>query len=239
MNEPHAVVAHETRHTPSDLRALSDRIERMREEERTRIARELHDELGQLLTGIKLDFAVALQRLRELKAPGDVVDRLQSAVGQIEIGIVMVRRIAGDLRPAPLDHQDLPGAIEYEARKISARSGIGIDVSNRVTASIEPQLATAAFRIFQEAVTNAVRHSRATAIMVGLETSARKRLVLSIQDNGVGMADAQLRGEQCLGLTGMRERARALGGDVRITSRRGRGTSVAMTLPLRIDRTRR
>lgn len=97
-------------------------------------------------------------------------------------------------------------SVEYEARKLSAQSGIDIEVSNRVTAPIEPQLATAAFRIFQEAVTNSVRHSRATTITVGLETSARKRLVLSIQDNGVGMAGEQLRGEQCLGLTGMRER---------------------------------
>jgi signal transduction histidine kinase len=101
-----------TRPAP-DPRTVSEHVERMREEERARLARELHDELGQLLTGIKLDFGVLLRRLREVKTPGDVVDRLQSAVGQIDIGIAMVRRIAADLRPASLDHQDLGGAIEY------------------------------------------------------------------------------------------------------------------------------
>lgn len=218
-------------HAPEDLRALSDRIERMREEERTRIARELHDELGQLLTGIKLDFSAALRRLRDIKAPGDVVDRLQSAVGQIEIGIAMVRRIASDLRPALLDHHDLGGAIEHEARKISAQSGIAITVSARLDVPIEPERATAAFRIFQEAVTNAVRHSRATAITATLAVKRRDQLVLNVRDNGVGMTRDHRQREQSLGLMGMRERARALGGDVRITSRPGQGTVVAMTLP--------
>src|SRR4029434_5910716 len=93
-------------HTELDA-ALAERLEQMREEERTRIARELHDELGQLLTGIKLDFASALRRLQELKTSGDVIDKLQSAMGQVDIGIAMVRRIATDLRPAALDHRDL------------------------------------------------------------------------------------------------------------------------------------
>ena len=111
------------------LRALSERIETMREEERTRIARELHDELGQLLTGIKLDFSTSMRRLRELKIPGDVVDRIQSAMGQIDLGIAMVRRIATDLRPAQLDHHDLGGAIEHEARRVAGRTGLRIRVA--------------------------------------------------------------------------------------------------------------
>lgn len=226
----YAVTDSSTAHAPEDLRALSDRIERMREEERTRIARELHDELGQLLTGIKLDFSAALKRLREIKAPGDVVDRLQSAIGQVEIGIAMVRRIASDLRPALLDHHDLGGAIEHEARKIGAQSGIPITVSARLDVPIEPERATAAFRIFQEAVTNAVRHSRATAITASLSVKGRE-LVLQVRDNGVGMTKNSQQREQSLGLMGMRERARALGGDVRITSKPGQGTMVAMTLP--------
>src|SRR5215216_8140600 len=123
----------------------------MREEERTRIARELHDELGQLLTGIKLDFASALRRLQEVKTPGDVIDKLQSAMGQVDIGIAMVRRIATDLRPAALDHRDLGGAIEDEARRVAARSGLHIRVANRVTENFAGERATAVFRIFQEA----------------------------------------------------------------------------------------
>jgi signal transduction histidine kinase len=221
-------------HSTPDLIALSDYLERMREEERTRIARELHDELGQLLTGIKLDFGSTLRRLRELKAPLDVVDRLQSAAGQIDIGIEMVRRIAGDLRPPLLDHHDLGGAIEFEAKKHAARSGLRIRVSSRVSRAVPPELATATFRIFQESLTNAVRHSGASSVVTRL-TITRRELHLFVRDNGVGISEERLHSGQCLGLLGMRERARALGGEVQIKGKRGHGTILAMTLPLRAD----
>ena len=213
----------------SNHRALSEHIERMREEERTRIARELHDELGQLLTGIKLDFAVLLRRLRDLETPPDVVDRLQATVGQIDIGIAMVRRIASDLRPALLDHHDLGGAIEFEAKKLAAKSGVPITVSSRGSAAVDPERATAAFRVFQEAVTNALRHAQPTAIAVTLAVGKDGTLTLTISDNGVGMTPGS--GENSLGLMGMRERARAVGGEVRISSRSGEGTTVTMVLP--------
>jgi two-component system sensor histidine kinase UhpB len=121
---------------PGDLRALSERIEQMREEERRRIARELHDELGQLLTGIKLDFSASARRLGELRIPGDVADKLQSAIGQIEIAIAMVRRIASDLRPAALDHRDLGSAIEEEARRVAPASGSRCPTAWRATSSL-------------------------------------------------------------------------------------------------------
>ena len=221
-------------HSSPDLIALSDYLERAREEERTRIARELHDELGQLLTGIKLDFGALLRRLREMKVPGDVVDRLQSAAGQIDIGIEMVRRIAGDLRPPLLDHHDLGGAIEHEARKCAARSGLRIRVSSRLHGEVPEELATAAFRIFQEAITNAVRHSGASTVVARL-TMAKRELLLYVRDNGTGFSEEQLHSGRCLGLLGMRERARALGGDVQIKGKPGHGTILAMTLPLRAD----
>ena len=202
----------------------------MREEERTRIARELHDELGQLLTGIKLDFSSAIRRLRDVKAPGDVIDRLQSALGQVEIGITMVRRIASDLRPASLDHQDLGGAIEFEARRRTAQSGIRIDVSHDVQHQLDPVLATVAFRIYQEALTNAIRHAEAEEIRVHVETTGNA-LTLMVADNGVGMPTPS-GGEPALGLIGMRERAHAAGGDVTFVSGEGRGTQVMLTLPL-------
>ena len=213
---------------------MSEHAERIREEERARLARELHDELGQLLTGIKLDFGALLRRLHELKTPGDVVDRLQSAVGQIDIGIAMVRRIAADLRPASLDHHDLGGAIEYEARRLEAQSGLHIRVTNRIDSTVPPEQATAAFRILKEALTNAVRHSNATSVSVRISSTAGGKLVLGVKDNGIGMAQRLLETGRCLGLLGMRERARALGGDVRITSTKGRGTLVTMSVPLRL-----
>jgi signal transduction histidine kinase len=214
-----------------DLRALSDRIEQMREQERTRIARELHDELGQLLTGIKLDFSATARRLRELRTPGDVVDRLQSAIGQVDIAIAMVRRIATDLRPAALDHRDLGSAVEDEARRVAARSGLRIRVSNGICGNVPPEQATAAFRIFQEAITNAVRHAGATSVRARIRTT-RGRLSLYVRDDGAGISEDRLDATSSLGLLGMRERARSAGGELRIRGSAGRGTLVALLLPL-------
>jgi signal transduction histidine kinase len=216
---------------PRYLRALTERIEQMREAERTRIARELHDELGQLLTGIKLDFAATIRRLREIKTSGDVVDRLQSAVGQVDIAIAMVRRISSDLRPAALDHRDLGGAIEDEARRVAARSGLRIRVASEIEANVAPELATAAFRIFQEALTNAVRHAHATSVSARV-TTARGRLRLYLRDNGIGVPDECLTAHGSLGILGMQERARSVGGDLAIRSRPGKGTTVTFRLPL-------
>ena len=212
--------------------ALAERLEQMREEERTRIARELHDELGQLLTGIKLDFVATIRRLRQLKTPGDVVDRIQSAVGQIDLGIAMVRRIATGLRPPGLDHRDLGGAVEYEARRMAAMSGIAMPVIARVNHAVDTEIATAAFRVFEEALTNAVRHSHASSIATTVGTTPRgRRLMLYVTDNGVGIPRNRLNARS-LGLLGMSERARTVGGTLRITSRAGQGTRVLLTLPL-------
>jgi signal transduction histidine kinase len=216
---------------PAGLRALSERIEQMREEERRRIARELHDELGQLLTGIKLDFSASLRRMREVSLPGDITDKLQSAIGQIDIAITMVRRIAGDLRPAALDHRDLGGAIEDEARRVSARSGLRVRVSNRVSIDLEPELATAAFRIFQEALTNAVRHAQASRVHARI-TTTDERLLMAIHDDGIGLPGNRSGSDTSLGMLGMHERARSVGGQLRLRSRTGRGTLVLFRLPL-------
>lgn len=215
--------------------ALAERLEQMREEERTRIARELHDELGQLLTCIKLDFVATVRRLREVKTPPDVVDRLQSAVGQVDLGIAMVRRIATGLRPPGLDHRDLGGAVEYEARRMAAIAGIAMPVVARVTDAVDGETATAAFRVFEEALTNAVRHAHASCITTTVGTTKRGRLMLYMSDNGVGIPRRRLNA-RALGLLGMSERARKLGGTLRITSRAGQGTRVLLALPLEPER---
>jgi signal transduction histidine kinase len=216
-------------HSSEQLRALTAHLEQMREAERTRIARELHDELGQLLTGIKLDFAASVRRFRECQVPPDIVERVQSAMMQIDLALAMVQRIASDLRPAALDHRDLGGAMEYEARVVSTRSGIAIRVVNRIAADIPPLAETTTFRIFQEALLNAVRHARATQIVarVGMRFS---RLVMYVRDNGIGCPDVSQ--SASLGITGMHERARSVGGTLTIRGRRNRGTLVAFHLPL-------
>ena len=219
---------------PRHLRALTERIEQMREEERARLARELHDELGQLLTGIKLDFSAAVRRLHEFKAPPDVVDRLQSAMGQVDIALAMVRRISSDLRPAGFDHRNLGGAIEREARRVAARSGLSIRVMTAAGGNVRREVATTAFRIFQEALTNVVRHSKATAVSVRL-TTAKGQLRMVLRDNGGGFSDEHLAADASLGILGMQERARSVGGELAITSRRRLGTVVTCCLPLGTD----
>jgi signal transduction histidine kinase len=202
----------------------------MREAERTRIARELHDELGQLLTGIKFDFGASVRRLRECNAPPDVIERIQSAMMTIDLAIGTVQRIATELRPAALDHRDLAGAVKYESRIVSTRSGLSIRVVDHIDTAMSPEIETAAFRIFQEALLNAIRHARATRIAVRLGTR-NSRLALYVRDDGIG-CPATLEPGKCLGITGMQERARIVGGAVTIHSRRGRGTLVALCVPL-------
>ena len=219
--------------SPEQLRGLTERIEQMREAERARIARELHDELGQLLTGIKLDFSAAVRRLREMKPAGDIVDRVQSAIMQIDIAITTVGRISGELRPAALDHRDLGGAIEYESRLAALRSGLDVRVVNRVIDAVPLDAATAAFRIFQEALTNAVRHSQATRISTRVVTRV-SRLELYVRDNGKGIDSNDA--SASFGILGMHERARNAGGRLVIRGRPGRGTLLALCLPLGAER---
>lgn len=213
------------------LRALSERIEQMRELDRARIARELHDELGQLLTGAKLGLGSALRELRETRVSGTVVDRLQSGIGHLDLGLAMVRRIASDLRPSALDHRDLVGALEDEARRVSSLSGVRIRLANRLREAVNPDRAIVAFRVFQEALTNVVRHSQASAVSTVITNLPDGRLMLCVRDNGVGIADERLHARESLGLLGMRERARGAGGHLHIEGRPGRGTRVILTLP--------
>jgi signal transduction histidine kinase len=144
----------------------------------------------------------------------------------------MVRRIATGLRPPGLDHRDLGGAIEYEARRMSAIAAIDMPVVVRVAHTVDAEVATAAFRVFEEALTNAVRHAKATCISTTVGTTTRGRLMVCVSDNGVGIPRARVDRGPSLGLLGMSERARKLDGTLRVTSRPGHGTRVLLVLPL-------
>jgi signal transduction histidine kinase len=213
------------------LRRLSARIESTREEERTRVARELHDELGQTLTSLRLDVARLTQHLASSEPPLEVVNRLQSLVGQVELSIETVRRIAQGLRPATLNHHDLATAIRSETLAFQARTGIRCRFTSRVAVDRSDVVrATAIFRILQEALTNVARHAQAGAVTVRLWEKARC-VWLDVRDNGRGMTDAELSNEHAVGLVGMRERAAGLGGEVRILSAPGKGTRVTVRIP--------
>ncbi|MGH9237870.1 MAG: sensor histidine kinase [Vicinamibacterales bacterium] len=212
------------------LRALTERLQRVREVERTRVARELHDELGQSLASIKRGFAGTVPQFQERKAPPDVVARVQSAMMHIDLAIATVRRIADGLRPQALDDRDLGGAVDHEAQVVSARSGISVRVVSRINVEIPPEVETAAFRIFQEALLNSVRHARPSRIVARVSTHA-SRLLLCVRDDGIGCPDIS-ESSRRLGLIGMHERARSVGGRIRIRGRSGRGTLMALQIPL-------
>lgn len=213
------------------MRQLAARIQAAREDERASLARELHDELGQTLTAIKLELG-RMATLLDTRIAPMAVDRLQSMIGLVEIGIATVKRIATDLRPATLDHLGLPAAIRWEAMTFRARTGLRCDIrAEEQTTSLSADQETAVFRVFQEALTNVVRHGHASAVHVTL-AERRGIFELRIKDNGCGISDAQIRDPRAIGLLGMRERASLIGATFDITGRPGRGTLVTVRVPI-------
>jgi PAS domain S-box-containing protein len=211
----------ERKRVEEELRALSARRASTLEQERTRIAREIHDELGQQLTALKFE-AAAWESGTRTPAKGHLTRSIDAA-------IQAVRRIATELRPAILDHFGLVAAIEWMANDFSRRTGIECDCELDSTLQVDTALATTVFRIFQEALTNATRHSEAKLVLVRL-ASHDGRLELSVQDNGRGFSPGD--SSSSLGLIGMRERAKEAGGAVAISGVPGRGTRVVAWFPL-------
>lgn len=223
------------RATLEELRMLSGRLATVREEEQTRIARELHDELGVGLTCLKVD----LSRLRTImgeprgaRARKTMEDKIRSMVEQVDATIASVQRIVTELRPRILDELGLVAAIEWQCQDFQQRTGIPCTcVSSADDIAMEPEQATSLFRICQEALTNTARHAQATAIQV-LIKQLDNNLLLAIQDDGVGISREKLTESTSLGLLGMRERAASLGGQVTIAGSPGKGTTVTVRIPL-------
>ena len=213
------------------------RLELAREEERARVARELHDQLGQVLTSLKLEFMWLVDQLRQSEPkPGiQLVNKLQSLIGLIEVSIQSVRQISSDLRPAVLDHLGLKEAVQWEATKFQARTGIRCHVSWGVKDGLTDRTRQLAlFRILQEALTNVVRHAHAGAVRISMRVRGRV-LTLSIRDNGRGITKTELASVESIGVLGMSERARLLGGDLTISGLAGRGTTVTVRVPIMLD----
>ena len=224
-----AGISIERRQLDDQMRALSERVEAVREDERTGIARELHDELGQALTALKLDLAWLARRIA---GSPPAAGKIAEMIGTADELLLAVRRISAELRPGILDAVGLPAALEWQGEEFAARTGIECRVRSAVgDLDIDRGLATAMFRIFQEALTNVARHAGATAVEVDLRVEGG-RLRLAVSDDGVGLPD--IRRRSGLGLLGMRERARRLGGECVIRDREPRGTVVELDLPLRL-----
>jgi signal transduction histidine kinase len=210
------------------FRNLAAHLLSVREEERARISREVHDELGQSLTAVKMDLAWLAARLPRGNAK--MLKRIRST-GQLADSIIQsVRRISTELRPPVLD-LGLAAAVEWQVGEFQARSGVQCKVRLLIREVVTSNASTAMFRIFQETLTNVARHSKATLVEVVLQKE-RDRLVLLVHDNGWGFDQADLSFSKSLGLLGMRERAAILGGEVNISSAPGKGTTVTAWVPL-------
>ena len=216
------------------LRDLVAHEEAVREEERRTVARMLHDELGQLLTSIKLELAGATELIRSSRADYStaVVDRLQSAGGLLDVSLATVQRVSARVRPAMLGPLGFAESIRYEALLFETRTKIRCRVSvSPPKLEIDPERASILYRILLEALTNVARHAAAGAVQISLKKDGGV-VSLSVRDNGRGIAPDQIENPRTMGLLGMRERALAVGGDVRITSGGGRGTVVMAVVPL-------
>jgi len=212
------------------LRALAARLQLVREEERTLVAREMHDELGQACTAIKMDLA-AIGR-KATKRQTQIRVKVDSALELVDKMIFTVRRIASDLRPKTLDDLGLTAALEGQAQEFEKRTGIRcIVVLPREQLALDSEHSTAIFRIFQESLTNVARHAQATRVNARLEIQ-ENQLILVVQDNGRGFDEAQLSGRRSLGLVGMQERALLLNGEFKIEGVPGSGTKVTLRIPL-------
>lgn len=222
------------------LRDLSSYLQTVREEERTRIARELHDELGQMLTGVKLDAMWLTKHLS--KERRNVVDKIASMSQLIDETLDAMRRVAADLRPVMLDDLGLAAAAEWLTEEFARRSGIGIRLEIDVEqgkcdchggiCDLDADVATAAFRIVQECLTNIARHAQAEHVLVYLKCMGGK-LIMRISDDGNGMAASNDNRRNSYGIIGMRERAHGLGGTMNFSSIPGKGTCVEVILPVK------
>ena len=218
----------QVRSSREQLRNLSAYLQSMREEERTNIAREIHDELGQVLTALKMDASWLGSKYREY---GPIAEKTKSMADLIDATIRTVKRICTELRPGVLDDLGLIAAIEWQAEEFQKRTGIQCDVSfDPGDIAVDGERSTAIFRILQEALTNVIRHAEATRVQVHLERKDN-HVLLRVEDNGKGIGKDRVSDPRSFGLIGIRERARFLGGEVRIEGSASRGTVVTVSLP--------
>lgn len=225
------------------MRQLAAYSERVREEERTRIAREIHDELGSLLVALKMDINWMDKRLAEQqhRLPDEAQSmrerlrhKCQHMSQQIESAVDNVGRIITDLRPSMLDHQGLWAALEWQAREFAQSAELALSWTMQGTedVSLPEPVAMAVFRIFQEMLSNVGRHARATQIRIQIQIQAGE-LSLSVRDNGRGAAATAFDAPTAYGVLGMRERARHHGGHLAIASQLGEGSLFHLRIPLR------
>jgi PAS domain S-box-containing protein len=222
----------ELKNSREQLRALSARMQLLQEEERTKIAREIHDEFGQALTALKIDLAWLGQRL--LSDQDILHDKIEKMNHLIDATIETVRRISRELRPTVLDDLGLAAAIEWAIQEFQGRTSIECNLTvEPEDITLDSERSTAVFRILQEALTNIVRHSGATRVDIYLEKSDN-RLSLEVRDNGRGITKNEIRDPKSLGLIGIKERALLWNGEISIEGT-AEGTILMVKIPMLVS----
>jgi two-component system sensor histidine kinase UhpB len=221
----------ELRRSRQRLRELSAFLQTVREEERTKISRDIHDQLGQVLTALKMDIAWVNSKLGvDQSAP--LAKKTTAMAGVVDRAIETVRNIVTDLRPSLLDDLGLVAAIEWQVQEFGERAGIECHLhASDDDLVLESTRSIAIFRILQECLTNVAKHAGASRVDVSLKRRG-ELLMLEVRDNGRGFEPANLRKKSSFGVLGMKERALGLGGQVRIRNMKGGGTKVSAHVPL-------
>ncbi|HYA85965.1 MAG TPA: PAS domain S-box protein, partial [Nitrospirota bacterium] len=216
------------RNSREQLRNLSAHLHTVREQERKSIAREIHDELGQTLTALKMDVSWLRNKYKD---HATIAEKTTSMLDLVDSTIRTVKRISADLRPLVLDDLGLVAAIEWQAEEFQKRTGIKCTVHfHPKDVHLDRALSIAVFRIYQEALTNVMRHAEATMVNVSLEDRTGK-ITLRVNDNGKGITDEDISKPRSFGLMGIRERALYFGGNVDIDGTPDKGTSITITIP--------
>ncbi len=215
-------------HSRQQLLSLYHRLEMVREEERTRIAREIHDELAQVLTALKLEISLLQKKLNNQAPP--LQKNAETILGLVDQTIPAVKELIHDLRPPILDDFGLQETISWQGKDFERRTGIRCDLDLNLTdPKIDCARSTAMFRIFQETLTNVVRHSQAHHVKVNLMDESNM-ITLRVEDDGIGIDSKHLQNGKSLGILGMRERARVWGGEVDFQSEAQKGTTVVVQI---------
>lgn len=210
------------------LRDLARHLQSIREQERTHIAREMHDKLGQLTTALKMDIIWMKNQISE----EPLVEKLQAMSNLTDVTIKTIKRMSSDLRPGILDDLGLLPALEWYLNEYQKRTGIqcSLDITPR-NIDLDPERTTAVYRILQETLTNVARHAKASRVTANLKKE-KNILTLRISDNGVGITPEQISGSGSYGLLGIQERALAFGGNMKISGKKDKGTTLVATIPL-------
>lgn len=223
----------ETGEMNEQLRNLTAHLQNIREEERIHIAREMHDELGQLLTAFKMDISWLDKKMADMNNT-TIRDKLEDMSKLIDDSVIFVRKLASELRPSMLDDFGLIPALEWHSEEFEKRFNIKVEFhSTAKELKTSPVIATGLFRMYQESLTNVARHAEATKVSATLQAT-KEDVCLSIHDDGKGFDINGNDQKKTLGLLGMKERAVMIGGKLEIISAAGKGTSVVITVPLRM-----